>query len=72
MGALKTPNWLGVREGLLDMRIRLTLESLAKDKDQALGAWTVDGYRTDSEKWDEQRLEQSRQLMLKRILELSK
>ncbi len=74
LGVLKTARWLGVREGLLDARIRLTLESLAKANDAALGIWSTDGYQSDADvaKWTNAKLEESRQGMLKRIIELSK
>ena len=71
-GTLKTPNWLGVREGLLDMRIRLTLERLAQADDPVLQLWSTDAYRLDQEQWNNQRLEETRQSMLARILALSK
>jgi hypothetical protein len=71
LGTLKTPNWLGRREGLLDCRIRLTLEGLAKADDPALQLWTMDGYRTDRQQWQPRDLQKTRVAMLKRIEELS-
>ena len=74
LGALKTPLWLGVREGLLDARLRLTLEKVAKEGDPALSAWTLDEttYRKDQKTWTGEKLEEARRVMLERILELSK
>jgi hypothetical protein len=70
-GALKTPLWLARREGLLDCRLRLTLEKVATTDDPALALWTTDGYRTDSEIWKDAQLEQARTTMLKRLSELT-
>ncbi len=72
LGALKTPNWLGVREGLLDARIRLTLESVAPKNDASLKTWNIDGYKKDQSTWTNAKLEESRLAMIKRIIELSK
>ncbi|HYE07020.1 MAG TPA: hypothetical protein VEL07_15995 [Planctomycetota bacterium] len=69
-GVLKTPIWLGAREGLLDVRIRLTLEKVAPKDDPALALWTVDGYREDGDAWPASRLDGVRAEMLKRILAL--
>lgn len=71
-GALKTPMWLSVREGLLDARIRLTLEQAAKADDPALAAWSVDGYKADQAKWTAEELDKARMTMLKRLMELGK
>ncbi|MCW8133410.1 MAG: hypothetical protein KIS92_23910 [Planctomycetota bacterium] len=71
-GALKTPMWLSVREGLLDARIRYTLEAAAKPGDPALAAWSTDGYKTDEPKWTDAELDKTRLTMLKRLQELAK
>lgn len=71
LGMLKTPAWLGVREGLLDLRIRLTLEKLAPKDDPALKVWTVDGYRKDEAQWTNAKLEAARRTMLKRLVSLT-
>ncbi len=72
-GVLKTPAWLGAREGLLDLRIRLTLEKLAKSTDPALKAWTVEGYcRQDEDSWPNAKLEAARRTMLERLVALTK
>ncbi|GMV79942.1 MAG: hypothetical protein AMXMBFR7_11260 [Planctomycetota bacterium] len=72
LGALKTPAWLSVREGLLDARIRYTLEQAAKPDDPALQVWSVEGYRADEAKWTNEALTQARMAMLKRLQELAK
>ncbi|MCJ8331539.1 MAG: hypothetical protein HRT89_09370, partial [Lentisphaeria bacterium] len=70
-GCLKTSRWLSVREGLLDCRIRLTLEKLATKNDPALLLWTLANYRKDRGKWTDKKLDEARAKMLARLLELS-
>jgi hypothetical protein len=73
-GTLKTPMWLATREGLLDLRIRLTLEKMAKPDDPALSLWTIASdelYRKDEAQWPDAALEKARCGMLRRIAELS-
>lgn len=72
LGALKTPAWLGVREGLLDARLRYTLEAVAQPDDPALAVWSVEGYRADQAKWTDAELDKARMTMLKRLQELAK
>ncbi|MCZ7644829.1 MAG: hypothetical protein M5U26_06030 [Planctomycetota bacterium] len=72
LGALKTPLWLGTREGLLDLRIRATLEQLAPAGDPALQAWSVEGYKKDEAAWSDEKLSAARETMLKRLAELAK
>ena len=71
LGALKTPMWLSAREGLLDARIRLSLEQVAPASDPALRLWTIDGYNKDREKWNDAAMEKARLAMLKRLEELT-
>ena len=70
-GCLKTSRWLSVREGLLDCRIRLTLEKLATKNAPALLLWTLANYRKDRGKWTDKKLDEARAKMLARLLELS-
>jgi hypothetical protein len=70
-GVLSTPAWLSRREGLLDCRIRLALEAVAKPDDPALKVWTMEGYRDEIQKWDDARLSEARHVMLKRLQELT-
>jgi hypothetical protein len=72
LGVLKTPQWLATRDGLLDTRLRLTLEKLAQKDDPVLKLWSVDEYRTDTAKWPLKEQERVRTAMLKRISELNK
>jgi hypothetical protein len=72
LGVLKTPQWLATREGLLDARLQLTLETMAPKDDPALKLWSIENYRTDAAKWPPHELERTRQAILKRINELSK
>ncbi|HYF50011.1 MAG TPA: carbohydrate binding domain-containing protein [Planctomycetota bacterium] len=70
-GVLPTTSWLARREGLLDCRLRLTLEDLAPADDPVLNMWSTEGYRQDLASWTESRLEQYRAQMIRRIEELS-
>jgi len=72
LGVLKTPLWLSNREGLLDLRLRLTLEKLAQANDPVLKMWNVEGYRKDAGKWTEERFNKARTAMIRRIEELMK
>ncbi|MBA2481801.1 MAG: hypothetical protein H0V44_14145 [Planctomycetes bacterium] len=72
LGVLTTPMWMSTREGLLDARLRLTLERCATTGDPALALWSVDGYRTDKETWTAQELDRVRTAMLHRIQELTR
>jgi hypothetical protein len=69
LGVLKTPNWVGVREGLLDCRLRLTLEKLAQKDDMVLARWSPENYRKDEARWSDGELNKVREEMLKRIEE---
>ncbi|HYF51899.1 MAG TPA: hypothetical protein VEJ63_20995 [Planctomycetota bacterium] len=71
-GVLKTTRWVSGREGLLDLRLRLTLEKTAPKDDAALKLWDMGSYRKDDAKWTDEELEKVRRAMLKRIEELSK
>lgn len=71
LGALKTPMWFSAREGLLDARIRLSLEQAAPASDPALRLWTIDGYNKDQEKWNDAAMEKARLAMLKALEELT-
>ncbi|HYE07227.1 MAG TPA: hypothetical protein VEL07_17060 [Planctomycetota bacterium] len=71
LGVLKAPRWLAHREGYLDCRVRITLESLVEDGDPALALWTMDGYRTDSARWGDDELNRARWAMLARIEEVA-
>jgi hypothetical protein len=70
-GVLSTPNWLSRREGLLDCRIRLALEAVAKPGDPALALWTTEGYRAEVANWTEAKLAECRTGMIKRLAELT-
>ncbi|MBA2481132.1 MAG: hypothetical protein H0V44_10745 [Planctomycetes bacterium] len=70
LGVLRTPRWLAAREGLLDLRLRLALESVAPAGDAALEHWTTDAYRTDTARWTPAELDRVRAVMLKRLQEL--
>jgi hypothetical protein len=70
-GVLETPAWLSRREGLLDCRIRLTLEALAKADDPALKIWPADEYREEASTYTDAQLEEWRVAMLQRLSELS-
>jgi hypothetical protein len=72
LGVLPTPNWLSTREGLLDARLRLTLEKYAPKGDPALDLWKTEGYKTDKERWTTAELDRARAGMLARIGELMK
>lgn len=70
-GAMPTPDWLAAREGLLDLRLRLTLEQLAPPDDPVLALWTVEGYGQEEAQWSEARLDEVRQRTLARLAELA-
>ncbi|HYF50181.1 MAG TPA: hypothetical protein VEJ63_12300, partial [Planctomycetota bacterium] len=70
-GVLSTPSWLSRREGLLDCRIRLALEAVAKPDDPALKVWTTEGYRDEIKNWSDAKLSEARAVMLKRLQELT-
>jgi hypothetical protein len=71
-GVLKTPRWVDGKEGVLDLRLRLTLEKLAPKDDPALALWNLDNYRKDEPKWTDDELNKTRHAMLKRLEELSR
>ncbi|MFC1451717.1 hypothetical protein ACFLSJ_00045 [Verrucomicrobiota bacterium] len=71
-GVLKTPLWLGTREGLLDLRVRLALERLCPEDDPILGLWPEEGYLQDAGQWPDERLDDVRTAYLKRIRELTR
>ncbi|MBA2479472.1 MAG: hypothetical protein H0V44_02325 [Planctomycetes bacterium] len=71
-GMLSTPGWLSRREGLLDCRLRLSLEKVAKADDPVLALWTLDGYQKDSAHWTDAALQEARVKTLKRLDELTK
>ena len=72
LGVLKTPGWLGSREGLLDLRLRLALEKAAPAGDPVLSLWSADGYQKDTEKWTNAEMNKVRAAMIKRLGELAK
>ena len=71
-GALPTPRWLGVREGLLDARIRLTLEKHVPASDPVLKLWSIKDYRNFSvdQQWTDKKLDDVRQAMIERLLKV--
>nr|MBA3709677.1 hypothetical protein [Planctomycetota bacterium] len=71
-GVLETPVWLSRREGLLDCRLRLSLEKIAKPGDPILALWNVDGYQKDAAQWTDAALEEVRIKTIKRLDELSR
>jgi len=66
-GVLKTPLWLGGREGLLDVRLRLALEKAVPADDPVLKLWTVEGLRKDRDKWSDAELDKVRVATLERL-----
>jgi hypothetical protein len=62
LGVMPTPRWLTAREGLLDARVRLALEAMARPGDPALASWSLDGYGRDH--LDEEALAHARAAML--------
>ncbi|MBA3708424.1 MAG: hypothetical protein H0W83_06370 [Planctomycetes bacterium] len=72
LGVLKTPGWLALKAGMLDLRLRLALEQVAPADDPALQLWKADGYRTDESTWTSAEMDRVRAAMLKRLQELAK
>jgi hypothetical protein len=66
-GVLKTPLWLGGREGLLDVRLRLALEKAVPADDPVLKLWAVEGLRKDREKWSDAELDKVRVATLEKL-----
>ncbi|MBA2481515.1 MAG: hypothetical protein H0V44_12695 [Planctomycetes bacterium] len=71
-GVLKTPGWLELKDGMLDLRLRFALEKLAPAGDPSLDLWKAEGYRTDQAKWTGAEMDRVRSAMLKRLQELAK
>lgn len=60
LGVLETPRWLGAREGLTDLRVRLALEAAVPANDPALQGWTMEGYGVDQARFPEVVLDATR------------
>ncbi len=67
LGVLETPRWLGAREGLTDLRVRLALEAAVPANDPALQGWTMEGYGVDQARFPEAVLDAMRASMLERL-----
>ncbi len=71
-GVMPTPAWISSREGLYDLRARMTLEKAAKADDPALKLWSDAGaYTFDRGAWNDEQLEESRAAMLLRLAKLA-
>ena len=64
-GALPTPRWLSMREGLLDARIRLALDKVL-GPGEARPAWPEE-YPADPAKWTDRALDEARAGALRRL-----
>jgi hypothetical protein len=67
LGPMPTPRWLGAREGLLDLRIRLALEKVVPEDDPSLAGWSMGGYGRDHDRWIDAALAEVRRAMLERL-----
>ena len=68
LGALPTPRWLSLREGLLDLRVRLALDRVLPPGERA-PSWPEE-YPADPAKWPDAALDAARAEMVRRLQEM--